>query len=129
MFTDIITIHIVSLFIILQYWFFSMMVGAYRQKTGIKAPATSGNFKFQCAYRIQLNTLEQLPLVLPLMYICASVYRIDIAAIFGAFFFIGRILYAISYMKDPTKRGMGMMIGFLGQISLLVCCIIGFIQN
>ncbi len=122
-------VHFVAFLIIIQYCVFIIKTGLSRQKSGIKAPATSGDEMFERVYRVQTNTLEQLPIVLPLMYICSEVYRADIAAIFGIFFLVGRELYAWNYVKDPTKRGSGFVIGFLGSVSMMACCIYGLVNS
>ena len=109
----------VTILLLIQYLFFMMAVGAARGKEGVQAPATSGSEAFERALRVQLNTLEQLALVLPAMWISASYFMPIVAAILGSIFFIGRFVYRHGYLADPTKRGTGMMIGFVATVGLL----------
>ena len=67
-----------------------------------------------------MNSVEQLVVFFPLLAACAMTGAATIAAGLGAAYLVGRILYAIGYVKDPKSRGAGMMIGFLAQIGLLV---------
>jgi glutathione S-transferase len=45
---------------LVEYFYFVMAVGAARGKHKIAAPAVTGNPDFERAYRVQMNTLEQL---------------------------------------------------------------------
>jgi hypothetical protein len=60
----------VTLALLIQYFIFSLFVGAARYKTGIKAPATTGDPFFEATFRVQHNTLEQLIHVIPALWIC-----------------------------------------------------------
>ena len=51
-------VSLVTLLLVIQYLIFTMMVGAARSKSGIKAPAVTGDEQFERAYRVQMNTLE-----------------------------------------------------------------------
>ena len=46
-----------TLALLIQYFIFSLFVGAARYKTGVKAPATTGDPFFEATFRIQHNTL------------------------------------------------------------------------
>ena len=110
---------LVALLILFQYLFFTMACGMLRAKTGVAAPACTGDETFERAYRVQQNTLEQLMLILPGMFLCAVFFRGDVAAICGLVFFVGRFIYRASYMKDPQKRTAGMIIGMFATVTLL----------
>jgi len=58
---------------LLQYLAFGIAVGAARGRYGVKAPATTGNEVFERYYRVQMNTLEQLALFLPAIFLAAPV--------------------------------------------------------
>ena len=60
-----------TLALLIQYFIFSLFVGAARYKTGVKAPATTGDPFFEATFRIQHNTLEQLIHVIPALWICS----------------------------------------------------------
>jgi glutathione S-transferase len=106
---------IVTLLIGLFYFYTGFLVGNLRGKHGIKAPATSGHPEFDRAYRVQLNTLEQMGILLPFMWV-AALYPIRfawIAPLVGFIWLLGRIAYMRGYMADPGKRLIGAMIGGL----------------
>ena len=112
-------VAIVTLILLCQYIFFMGMVGKDRVAGGVEAPAVTGDPIFERAYRVQMNTLEQLMVTLPAMWVCAQFFMPLVAAGLGLAFFIGRIIYRSSYMAAPEKRGLGMMIGFLANIGMI----------
>ncbi|NNC99085.1 MAG: MAPEG family protein [Gammaproteobacteria bacterium] len=114
---------LVSVLILVQYQFFMLRAGSARGKGNVKAPAISGDDNFERNLRVQLNTLEQLAITLPAMWICAVYFRTDVAAVLGTLFLIGRFVYSSGYLNDPAKRGPGMIIGFSANIALIICCL------
>ena len=52
-----------------------------------------------------MNTLEWLPIFLISMWLFAYYWNAKIAAALGVVWILARIYYAISYVKDPAKRG------------------------
>lgn len=104
-------------------------VGRARGKYGIAAPAMDGPVQFQSILRVQANTLEQLALHLPALWLCAAALNDEWAAIGGAVWVVGRIVYALGYYKDPKRRGAGFMIALLATITLMVGAASGLIQS
>ena len=62
---------IVTVLALLQYMYFGVQVGGARGKSGIKAPATSGDQYFDCVSRVHCNTLEQLVVFIPALWLYA----------------------------------------------------------
>ena len=96
----------VTLLAVLFYFFTAFRVGNLRGQLGIKAPATTGHPTFERAYRVQMNTLEQMGIFLPLLWLTAF-YPIAIgwiAPLVGLIWVIGRVVYLRAYMKDPESR-------------------------
>ena len=91
----------------------SIIVGKARVKYDIKAPATSGHEMFDRAYRVQMNTLESAMLLLPSMWLYASLIGDLGAGVSGAIWVAGRVWFALAYQQDPAKRGPGFGISFL----------------
>ena len=120
-------VALVTLLLIIQYLTFTMLVGAARSKSGIKAPAITGDEQFERAYRVQMNTLEQLVLTLPALWLSGLYFNSMVAALLGLAFFLGRVLYRAGYVKDPAKRGPGFGIGFLASIGLVLTAAWGVI--
>jgi glutathione S-transferase len=89
------------------YFFTSIRVSKARQAFGIKAPAVSGNSDFERVFRVQMNTLEWLPIFLPSLWLFAIYISDPIAAAIGLAWIAGRILYMTGYSQAANKRGRG----------------------
>jgi glutathione S-transferase len=90
------------------YCFFTgFQVGKARAKFGIKAPATTGNPDFERVYRVQMNTLEWMPIFLPSLWLFAVYISDPVAAAIGVVWIAGRILYMTGYSQAANKRGRG----------------------
>src|SRR5262245_29096391 len=113
-------VAIVTVVALLQFFWFGWQVGVARGKYNIAAPATSGNEMFERVFRVHMNTLEQLVVFLPALWIFASYVSSLWAAILGAVFIVGRAIYAVTYVKDPKKRSAGFALTALPELALLV---------
>ncbi len=122
-------VALVTLLLLIEYMYFTGQAGMARGRAGIQAPAMTGDETFERALRVQVNTLEQLIITIPAMWICANYFRADVAAILGAIFFIGRLVYRSAYMKDPTTRVSGMVTGFLANVVLILSAGWGVVAN
>ena len=111
---------LVTVFALLVYVGVTLAVGRARMRTGVKAPAMDGPAEFLRAVRVQMNTLEQLALFLPALWLFALAWGDRPAALVGVLWPLARIVYARAYMADPAKRGPGFAAGFLATIVLLV---------
>ncbi|GAC1411965.1 MAG: MAPEG family protein [Burkholderiaceae bacterium] len=108
-------------------WIF-FNVGRARGKFGIKAPVMEGPAAFASVVRVHANTVEQIVLFLPALWLCA-IYRSDyFAAIVGVVWIIGRIMYALGYYRDPSKRGPGFGVSLLASAILMVGAATGLIN-
>ncbi|MDA9504989.1 membrane protein [Bradyrhizobium sp. CCBAU 11386] len=111
---------LVTLLAIAFYFFTCINVSRSRTKTGVKVPAMSGHPDFERAFRIQMNTLEWMPIVLPSLWLFAIYISDAVAAGIGALWIVGRIVYFIGYSKAAAKRGPGFFIQALAAIALWV---------
>ena len=50
-----------------------------------------------------------------------------LAAGLGVVFMVGRLIYRQAYMRDPSTRGTGMVIGFLANVGLMALSLWGAI--
>ena len=98
---------LVTCLALLAYFLISFQVGKARQTYGVKAPAVSGSPEFERIYRVQMNTLEWMPVFLPALWLFAIYVSDVIAAALGVVWIVGRILYMIGYTKAANKRGPG----------------------
>ena len=84
-----------------------------RGKYRIQAPATTGHEMFERAYRIQLNTIENVLMFLPALWLYAMFIGDKGAGDSGMIWLVGRIWYAFAYQTNPAKRGYGFLISLL----------------
>jgi glutathione S-transferase len=107
-----------------------MLVGRMRSKHGVNAPVMTGAPEFERAVRVQMNTLEQVVLFLPLLWL-ATIYPVlsgYLAPGLGLVWIIGRILYASGYLADAAKRSSGFLIAGIASIGLLILSIVGIVH-
>ncbi len=106
-----------------------VVVSRMRSAHGVAAPAVTGHPKFECAYRVQVNTLEQFVMFLPLLWLATTYFQVLpwLPAVFGAIWIVGRILYMQGYMTAPDKREIGFGVTVLGTVGLLVLSIWGIV--
>ncbi|MCG2632004.1 MAPEG family protein [Bradyrhizobium sp. WYCCWR 13023] len=109
---------LVTLLALAFYFFTCINVSRSRTRTGVKVPAMSGHPDFERAFRIQMNTLEWMPIFLPSLWLFAIYISDAIAAAIGAVWIIGRIVYFIGYSQAAAKRGPGFAIQATAAIAL-----------
>ena len=112
-------VALITLLALLQYFLFGFQVGQMRAKHGVKAPAMSGHPEFERMFRVQQNTMEQLVMFIPALWICAHVGEPRWAAGIGLFFVVGRFIYKRAYVADPAKRSLGFTITLLSTTVLI----------
>jgi glutathione S-transferase len=122
-------VDIVTALALLQFIVFGFKVGKARELYGVKAPAVAGNATFERYFRVQQNTLEQLIVFLPGLYLFSRYFNPLVAAALGVVYLIGREVYAATYVKDPAKRGAGFGLTFLPAVVLLLGGLIGAVRQ
>ena len=110
---------------LLEYIYLSVQVGQARGKYDVPAPAISGHPTFERLYRVQMNTLEQLIIFLPSIWLFATYVSTGIAAMLGVLFIIGRFVYFKGYVDDPEKRTTGFLLTFGANVILLFGALVG----
>jgi glutathione S-transferase len=121
-------VDIVTALAVLQFIVFGFKVGGARGRYGIKAPAITGNEIFERHFRVQQNTLEQLIVFLPGLYLFARYFNPLVAAALGVVYLLGRELYAFTYVKDPANRSVGYGMTFLPMLILVAGGLIGAVR-
>ncbi|PKM16211.1 MAG: hypothetical protein CVV12_04340 [Gammaproteobacteria bacterium HGW-Gammaproteobacteria-2] len=112
-------IALITLLTVVLMMVTAMLVGKARGKYSVQAPATTGHPDFERAYRVQANTLEAAVMFLPALWVAGSYSSANIAAVLGAVWLLGRVLYMTAYLKAAEKRGPGFAISFLALLGLL----------
>jgi uncharacterized membrane protein YecN with MAPEG domain len=111
------------------YFAMVLNVGRARIKYGVKLPAIMGNEDFERVLRVQQNTLEQLIIFLPAVWIFSIYVGEKWAAIAGTVWVIGRIAYAIGYYATAEKRVIGFALTFLSSVVLLGGSAFGIVKS
>ena len=122
-------VALVTLLALGFYTFLAARTAMQRGKAGIKAPATTGDEKFERAFRIHQNTGEQLIYFLPSMWIAGAFVTWTWAGVAGLVWIAGRVFYAITYKNDPPTRGPGFVISFGAATILWLIGLIGAIAS
>lgn len=120
---------LVTVIALVLFFYMGFRVGGMRGKHGIKAPAMTGHPEMERAVRVHMNTLEQLIVFLPLLWIATTYWHVIgwLPPIVGVLWIVGRIIYMNAYMADPDKRSAGFGITALSTLILLVLSLWGII--
>jgi uncharacterized MAPEG superfamily protein len=120
-------VAIVAGLAIAEYFVFVVLCGQARGRYDVAAPSTTGNTTFERFYRVQMNTVEQLVVFLPALWLFAVYVNAPAAAGLGLVFILGRALYARGYLSDPGRRGPGFGLTLLANGTLLIGGLLGAI--
>src|ERR1700730_4575088 len=118
---------LVPLSAVLFYFFTSARVARARIAYGVKLPAISGNPDFERVFRVQMNTLEWLPIFLPSLWLFAIYVSDQAAAALGLLCIAGRIFYMIGYIKATERRSPGFFIQALACAVLLFGALVAIV--
>jgi len=112
-------VAIVTLLCSLMIFGMALTVARMHKKTGILAPAMTGDPMLERSIRAHSNTLEWLPIFLPSMWLFAIYWSPAWAAGLGALWLVGRIAYCVGYLAEPMKRYPGFFIQAVAAFALL----------
>jgi glutathione S-transferase len=111
---------------LLEYVVIVMLTGRARVRSGIRAPAVTGDPIFERWFRVQQNTLEQLIVFVPALLLFGQFVSARWPAfLLGTLFIAGRALYARAYVSAPDSRSAGFILGLLATAVLLLGGLIG----
>lgn len=113
---------------LLQFVLFGIAVGRARGRYGVKAPAVSGNEHFERYFRAHANTLEQLVLFIPSIWLFAQFIDPRWAAALGVVYLAGRTLYFTAYVKAPATRSLGFALSIIPSLLMLVGVLIAAVR-
>ncbi len=112
---------------LLELAVFAFISGNARGKYGVPAPATSGHPTFERHFRVHQNSVEQMVMFLPGIFLFALFVNAPIGALIGLIYVIARIWYAWAYVQDPAKRTPGFLVSMLSTQVLVLGGLIGAI--
>src|SRR5258707_1325132 len=118
---------LVTLLVIAFYFFVSTRVAAAHVKFGVKLPATTGNPDFERVYRVQMNTLEWMPVFLVPLWLFAITLSDVAAAVLGLVWIVGRALYFTGSIQAVAKRVPGFLIHGPACVVLFVATVVGLL--
>jgi uncharacterized membrane protein YecN with MAPEG domain len=104
-------------------------VGRQRMRHRIAPPATTGPEEFVRALRVLMNTVENVVLFLPTLWIAALYGSPRIAALVGAIWLVARVWYAFGYARATRARSMPFMLGGIAWAVLLVIAAWGLLTS
>ena len=120
---------LVTLLAVLFYFFVGTRVAAARGKYGVKLPAITGHPDFERIYRVQMNTLEWMPIFLVPLWLFA-LYLSDVwAALLGLVWTGGRVWYFVGYSAATEKRLPGFFVQSLVCVALWLGALAGVIMR
>lgn len=122
-------VHLVAILAVIQFLCFGALVGSERRRSGLKAPAMTGDAGFERMYRVQMNTLELLVVFLPALLLAALYWPAYVVAGIGLVFIVGRTLYWRAYAADPAKRGLGFMLSLFPAAILAILALVGIVLS
>ena len=116
---------LITLLAALEYFCLAILVGKARGDTGVHAPACTGDDAFERIFRVQQNTVEQLIIFFPSLWVFGYYVSHPIGATLGLLFIVGRFLYARGYIAHPDKRAPGFILGSLALLALILGSLVG----
>jgi uncharacterized membrane protein YecN with MAPEG domain len=117
---DYAPVAVVTLLALLTYFAMAVGVARARVKAGIPAPAMTGDARLERTIRAHVNTLEWLPIFLPALWLFAAYWSIAAAAVIGAVWIVGRIIYFAGYVSAVRRRAPGFLIQTLACTALIL---------
>jgi glutathione S-transferase len=123
-FTALVTLAALSFYV-----FLGTRVAAARGRFQVKLPAISGHPEFERIFRVQMNTLEWLPVFLVPLWLCALYLNDIAAAAVGVIWIAGRVLYYTGYRTAVAKRLPGFAIQASACLLLLAGAAVGVVLH
>ena len=118
-------VHLVIVLALLEFLLFCYAVGRARTRYRVPAPAMSGHEVFDRYFRAQMNTLEQLVVFLPSLWLFAHYINPWAAVALGLLFIVGRALYFRGYVQAAESRHAGFVLSAIPNVTLLIGALIG----
>jgi glutathione S-transferase len=116
-----------SILALLLYFSLGLGVGYARFKYKISPPKTTGDETFERIYRTHQNTLEQMVLFLPSLWLFSLFVSPIWGGAIGIVWVLGRIGYAWGYYIAAEKRAAGNAVASLSTLTLLLGAAVGVV--
>jgi hypothetical protein len=99
---------LITLVALLQTFALDVYISFHKFKHGVQDPEIVNNEEFKKVYKIYNNTVSDLILFLPLIWLFATLEGDLLAGILGLIWLFGRFHYDFAFFKDPTTRTISM---------------------
>lgn len=116
---------LVTVLALIVYFILGINVGRARVKYKILPPQMLDNPDFERVVRVHQNTLENLIMFLPALWLFSLWVNPFWGAGIGAIWIVGRVLYAQGYYQAVEKRLIGFGISTGAIVILLIGTLIG----
>ncbi len=117
-----------TLLAVFYTFFLSMKVGKMRDTHNVQSPAITGNIEFERAFRAHQNTIEQLVIFLPCLWLGAAFIGDLLAGALGLVWVGGRLVYVNAY-EAGESRFLGMLTTILPTMGLFLAALFGVVQR
>lgn len=111
------------------YFWSTFRVGRARSHYKVPPPVTDGPEGFLCAFRAHQNTLEQLMMFLPSLWLAAIYFNPLFATVLGAIWVIVRVWYVLAYSAAAEKRLLPFILGIIIVIVLMIGGLFGIVEQ
>lgn len=109
------------------YFWSALRVAKARKHYRIPPPITDGPEGFLLAFRAHQNTLEQLMMFLPSLWLAAIYFNPLFAAVLGAIWVGARIWYVVAYSSAVEKRLPPFILAIVTTVLLMVGALYGIL--
>ena len=113
---------------LIEYIVFGGLVARARGKYAIAAPAVTGHPLFERYFRVHQNSLEQLIVFIPSVWLFGGYVSPLWAAILGVIFLAARVVYAVGYIGEPRKRELGAVTTGVTEAILVIGALVGVVR-
>jgi glutathione S-transferase len=118
-----------TLLAVAVYFWTGIVVTRARKQFDVPAPRSDGPEGFLRVWRAHVNTLEQLVIFLPLLWLFNQAAGDLYAGLAGLVWAIGRVIYVQSYARAADKRSLGFMISLLASLVCFVGVLVHAISH
>jgi glutathione S-transferase len=120
---------IITLLVVLFYFFVATRVAAAHGRFGVKLPATYGQPDFERIYRVQMNMLEWMPTFLLPLWLSAIYFSDAASALVGLIWLAGRVMYFVGYREAVEKRLPGFFVQAMACLLLIIGAVTGIVMH
>ncbi len=119
---------LVTALAVLLYVVLGINVSRARGRYSVPASAMAGDSAFERVFRVHQNTLEQLVVFLPSLWLFSYFVSPIWGGWIGFLWILARIFYAWSYYRDSASRGPGFVVSLICSLVLLLGSIGGMLS-